>query len=146
MSVLYQFQNPKASELKLSEDTIAVVLHGGGGIAFGESHSLIQFLYLFTPKVISVELPNHGRKEKDEKYILIEILSILTLFDCSLDVIDTNAAREDLKNNLLRHITGKKVFFIAYSVGMGFKVFFTSNPFIRWHLTLFYPSNSPQIH
>lgn len=98
MAHVYRFPSPNPPAN--SDNTIALVAHGGGGKAFHNSHNLVKFLHNYVSSVISVELPNHGTREKHE------------IFEK-----DPSAVIEELKKSLLPHVTGKKVFIVAYSVG-----------------------------
>lgn len=60
-------------------DIIGVVAHGGGGRAFGATHNLVKFLNQFA-SVLSVELPNHGTREKYDIYIYFYIYYFIVLY------------------------------------------------------------------
>jgi hypothetical protein len=80
---------------------IGVVIHGGGGTAFAKDHPLVKYLssQIACSHVYSLELPNHGKREKSSKWN------------------DAHTSLENIYDTIRYKIISKRVIFIGYSVG-----------------------------
>jgi hypothetical protein len=99
MAHCYEFASKNIST---DDGWISVAVHGGGGPSFPQNHVIFKFIESNYPQVskhYSVELPNHGKREKSTQWY------------------DAQIVLDHLYNLLKDKIDGKKVVFVGYSVG-----------------------------
>jgi len=98
MAKVLLYRNPNS---QVGNNILGVVANGGSYAAFPENHNVVQFLFKFASEVLSIQFPNHGPSPpKQEIYIA-----------------NTSLVIENIKQTILPYISGKKVFFIGYSLG-----------------------------